>query len=120
MQVANTFIEKGGPTIVLFNPLESKETMSEKEIDVRLEQRIIIKFLARGGVNPNETWEGIRTQSEENTLSRTQVFTWHKKLFEVRESAPRSASKDECYYRKCRGGQQAHRANSMNIPIRNR
>lgn len=53
MQIADTFIEKGEPTKILSNLLESKRTVNEKEV----EQGIVIKLLAREGVNPAEILE---------------------------------------------------------------
>lgn len=59
--------------------------MSEQEVHTSIAQRIIIKFLAREGVKPSEILWRLTAQFEENTLSRTQVFDWHKHFTKGRE-----------------------------------
>ncbi|KAJ8962762.1 hypothetical protein NQ318_001161 [Aromia moschata] len=56
--------------------------MSKKRMHVSVEQRIIIKFLAKDGVNPTEMLRRLQTQFRDNTLSKTCVFAWHKEFSE--------------------------------------
>ncbi|KAJ8958605.1 hypothetical protein NQ318_016326 [Aromia moschata] len=59
--------------------------MSEKGVHVSLEQWIIIKFLAKEGVNPTEILRRLQGQFGDNTLSRTRVFAWYKEFSGRRE-----------------------------------
>ncbi|EFN72340.1 Putative uncharacterized protein FLJ37770, partial [Camponotus floridanus] len=45
-----------------------------------------IKFLSREGVKPVEILRRLTKQFAEKTLSRTQVYDWHKKFFNGRKS----------------------------------
>lgn len=60
--------------------------VSEQEVNTSVEQRIIIKFLSREGVKPAEILRRLTAQFAEKTLSRTQVYDWHKKFSDGRES----------------------------------
>ncbi|KYN13981.1 hypothetical protein ALC57_13811 [Trachymyrmex cornetzi] len=60
--------------------------MSEQEVHTSVEQRIIIEFLLREGVKPAEILRRLTVQFAEKTLSRTQVYDWHKKFSDSRES----------------------------------
>jgi hypothetical protein len=59
--------------------------MSEHEVHVSVVQRIIIKFLSWEGVKPAEILRRLTEQFKEETLSRAQVFAWHKQFVEGRE-----------------------------------
>lgn len=57
-------------------------------------QRIIIKFLAREGVNLIEILKRLVARIGETTLSKTGLFVWHKEFSEVREVE--NLSHDRC------------------------
>ena len=57
----------------------------EQEMHMFIEKRIIIKFLLREGVKPAEILRWLTEQFAEETLSRTQVYEWHKKIHDGRE-----------------------------------
>ncbi|KAJ8938580.1 hypothetical protein NQ318_013634 [Aromia moschata] len=59
--------------------------MREKGVHVSVEQRIIIKILAKEGVNPTEILRRLQAQFGDNTLSRTRVFAWHNEFSGGRE-----------------------------------
>ncbi|KAJ8962129.1 hypothetical protein NQ318_018086 [Aromia moschata] len=59
--------------------------MRENGVYVSLEQRIIIKFLAKEGENPTEILRRLQAQCGDNTLSRTRVFAWYKEFSGGRE-----------------------------------
>lgn len=52
--------------------------MSEEEVRVPVEGRIIIMFLASEEVIPTEILEQLLPQFGENIFSRTRAFAWHK------------------------------------------
>lgn len=52
--------------------------MSEQVVPSAVAQRIVIKFLANEKVKPIEILIRLRKQFGNETLSRTQVFAWHK------------------------------------------
>ena len=52
--------------------------MSEQEMRTCVEQRIIIKFLSREGVELAEILRRLTAQFAEKTISRTQVYDRHK------------------------------------------
>jgi histone-lysine N-methyltransferase SETMAR len=54
-------------------------------VPVSVAQRIIIKFLSGEGVKPAEILRRLTEQFKEETLSRAQVFAWHKHFVEGRE-----------------------------------
>lgn len=60
--------------------------MSETDLHISVEKRIIIKFLAKEGVNPTEILRRLQAQFGDNTLSRTRVFAWHKEFSGGRET----------------------------------
>lgn len=51
-----------------------------------MEQRAVIKFNAKIGKSPSETFRLMQEAYGDNCLSRTQVFDWHKRFLEGRES----------------------------------
>ena len=58
-----------------------------------IEQRINLKFLVRLGKTPTETFNSLQEVYGDATMSRTQIFEWHKRLREGREDVkddPRS------------------------------
>ncbi|XP_066262228.1 protein GVQW3-like [Euwallacea similis] len=65
--------------------LVSKEAMSESEVHISVEQRIIIKFLVKEGVNPIEILQRLQAYFEDNTLLKTHVFAWLKEFSGGRE-----------------------------------
>ena len=60
--------------------------MSEQDVHPSIAQRIIIKFLSLEGVKPAEILRRLTAQFAEKTLSRTQVYDWHKKFSDGRQS----------------------------------
>lgn len=56
-------------------------TMTEQGAHSSVVQCIIIKFLATEGVKPAKILRTLRAQYVEQTLSKTQVFHWHKNIF---------------------------------------
>lgn len=60
--------------------------MSEQEVHTSVAQRVIIKFLAWEGVRPSEILRLLFVQFCNETLSRTQVYDWHKKFSDGRET----------------------------------
>ena len=54
--------------------------MSEREVPITIAQRVVIKFLTKENVGPNEIWRRLRAQYGESTLSKTQVKFWHKEF----------------------------------------
>lgn len=63
-------------------------TMSKK-----IDQRICVKFCVSNGITATKTLEMMQIAFGNNTLSRTQVFNWHKSFKEGRvdvEDEPRS------------------------------
>jgi len=71
--------------------LVCENTMSEQQVRPSVAQRIIIKFLANEGVSATEILGRLRAQFGENTLSRTQVFDWHKKFRDGRSTVENEA-----------------------------
>ncbi len=46
----------------------------------RLEQRSNIKFMAKSGLTPIQTWRSLQTVFQGETLSKVQVRMWHKRF----------------------------------------
>lgn len=88
-----TFIEKGVPTVILSNPLVSKETISGKGVHVPMEQSIIMKLLAREEVNPTEILEWLRTKFGGNTLTRSRLNSPSQGRVLPRKASRRSANR---------------------------
>jgi len=81
-----------------------------------LEQRCAIKFCVKLNENATETYEKLKRAYGEHALSRAQVFRWHKKFLDGRESVedePRSGrpctSKTEENVTKVRDLVRSHR-----------
>lgn len=51
-----------------------------------MEQRIIIKFLAKSGKNSTETYEMLKKVYGDDSLSKRSVFDWHKQFRNGRET----------------------------------
>ena len=60
--------------------------MSEQEVSVSMEQRIIIRFLTAEDVQHLEILQWLEKQFEEACLSKTRVLEWCKTFREGRES----------------------------------
>ena len=68
-----------------------------------MEQRVNLKFLVKLGKNATECFQMLKNVYGDECLSRTQVFLWHKRFLEGRESVeddprpgrPVTASTDE-------------------------
>ena len=60
------------------------------------EQRTNIKFLAKLGKSPTETFVLLQKVYEDETMSRARVFEWHKRFCEGREveDNPKSVKSD--------------------------
>jgi len=59
----------------------------------KIDQRICVKFCVANGITATKTLEMMQIAFGDNTLSRTQVFNWHKSFKEGRvdvEDEPRS------------------------------
>ena len=50
-----------------------------------LEQRANLKFLAKLGKTPSESFTMLQQVFREETMSRTRAFEWHKRFIEGRE-----------------------------------
>jgi len=60
--------------------------MSESEVSITIVQHVVIKFLTKENVGPNEMWRRLRAQYRESTLSKTQVKFWHKEFRRERDA----------------------------------
>ena len=61
--------------------------MSEAKVRVRVEQRIIIKFLKKEGCKPSEICSRLKRQYGEKTLSNVSVYKWNSAFKKGRETA---------------------------------
>ena len=57
-----------------------------REMDIKEEQRVAIRFCCKGDFSATKTVELIQKAYGEATLSRTTIFEWHKRFREGRES----------------------------------
>jgi len=57
-----------------------------REVDVKEEQRVAIKFFCKVDFSATKTVELILKACGDTALSRTTIFEWHKRFREVRES----------------------------------
>jgi hypothetical protein len=60
-----------------------------------LEQRYAIKFCVKLGDSATDTYETIQKAFGNDSLSRAQVFRWHKEFVNGREMAHATVSKTE-------------------------
>lgn len=60
--------------------------MSEREVPSSIAQRIIVKFLTNEGVKPSEILRRLQAQFKDNTLKKTQVYSWHTQFLKGREA----------------------------------
>jgi len=67
--------------------------MTEREVSPSVAQRVIIKFLAKEDVEPAEILRRLREQFGEQTLSKTQVYDWHKQCSNGREAVQNESHK---------------------------
>ena len=51
----------------------------------KTEQRICLKFLAKLGKSPSESFEMLQKVHGDDTMSRSRVFEWHKRFREGRD-----------------------------------
>ena len=51
----------------------------------KIDQRVCLKFCVSNGITATESLEMLQKCFRESTLSRTQVFEWHKAFSEDRE-----------------------------------
>jgi hypothetical protein len=51
----------------------------------KLEQRVCIKFCVKLGKSATETFEMIKKTFEDEAMSRSKIFEWHKRFIEGRE-----------------------------------
>ncbi|KAJ8962841.1 hypothetical protein NQ318_001241 [Aromia moschata] len=61
------------------------KTMSEQVAPSSVVQRIIIKFLSIEGVRPSEIMTRFQAYFGDETLSKTQLYEWHKRFLAERE-----------------------------------
>ena len=61
-------------------------TMSEANVHVSVEQRIIIKFLTKEGCKPSEICSRLKKQYGEKTLSNVSVHKWSRAFKKGRET----------------------------------
>ena len=55
-------------------------------LSVAHETRAIIKFCCELGYSPTKTYEMLQTTTSRKNISRTQIFEWHRRFREGRES----------------------------------
>jgi len=81
--------------------------MSEREVPITIAQRVVMKFLTKENVGPNEIWRRLRAQYGESTLSKMQVKFWHRVSWRKRCRAKHKSSmtpKDKHHPREYRSG----------------
>ncbi|KYN27549.1 hypothetical protein ALC57_03061 [Trachymyrmex cornetzi] len=93
--------------------------MSEQEVHTSVEQRIIIKFLSREGVKPAEILHRLTAQFAEKTLSRTQVYDWHKKFSDGQESMQNETHTRRPRKRSCAIGYRRDQIHSLMTELKN-
>ena len=52
----------------------------------RTEQRAVIKFCVRAGMTPTDTWKFLNPRKDMKKVSRSLVFSWHKRFNDGREN----------------------------------
>jgi len=79
------------PYVCYSTVLSVVRKMSEAKVHVRVQQRIIIKFLTKEGCKPSEICSRLKRQYGEKTLSNVSVYKWSsafKKGKETVENEP--------------------------------
>ena len=81
--VDNVGMSEVGPSagLMAWVPHLVSSTITEQEVCSSVAQRIIIKLLATKGIKPAEFWGDFENNMVNKTLSKMQVFHWHKQFF---------------------------------------
>ena len=69
--------------------------MSKQEVRKSVAQHIIIKFLLKEGTKSAEILRRLCAQFGEETLSKTQVYEWRKKIVAGREAVESKPTKGD-------------------------